>query len=333
MKTWKEMKEVQPLASQIILNSIQKDRISHAYLIQGKRGTGKEDMATLLAKEIFCIDKVDGTPCQECINCKRIESGNHPDVHWIKPDGQSIKIEQIKNLQEEFFYSGLESNQKVYIISSAETLTLNASNRILKFLEEPRKHTTAILLTENIQSIIPTIQSRCQIIDLQPLNPLKLQQQLMTHNISEKNAILLSTLTNNLEEAILWNQDDWFAQSRKKVLQLIDTYTSNSADVFLFIHKHWMPHFKERVEQERGLDLLLIAFKDILYYHIGNKKSLVFFSLDNAIFKRAMIKFSEERLLDILNSILKAKRKLKQNVNPTLVMEQLALYIQKGEMI
>src|SRR5690625_2336636 len=234
MKSWEEIKQVQPLASKIIINSIKKDRISHAYLIQGDRGTGKEDIALLLAKVLFCKNKLSFEPCQECNVCKRIESGNHPDVHWIKPDGQSIKIEQIRNLQEEFFYSGLESNQKVYIITNAETLTLNAANRILKFLEEPSKQTTAILLTENSQSIIPTIQSRCQIIDLQPLNPLQFQQQLINHNISEKNAILLSALTNNLEEAILWSSDDWFVQARKIVLQLVEMYITNPDDAFIF---------------------------------------------------------------------------------------------------
>src|SRR5690625_1712291 len=139
MKTWVEIERVQPLASKIIINSINKDRISHAYLIQGERGTGKKDIALLLAKVLFCKKRQDVEPCQTWNICRRIESGNHPDVHWIKPDGKSIRIEQIKNLQEEFFYSGLESNQKVYIIIGADTLTLNAANRILKFLEDPGK--------------------------------------------------------------------------------------------------------------------------------------------------------------------------------------------------
>lgn len=327
MKTWSEVAEIQPLASKIITNSIRKGRISHAYLIQGERGTGKAAIALLLAKGLFCENKTDVEPCHECNTCKRIASGNHPDVHWIEPDGQSIKIEQIKNLQKEFIYSGLESAQKVYVINGADTLTLNAANRILKFLEEPSKQTTAMMLTDNSQSIIPTVRSRCQVIDLKPLNPLLFQKRLIESGMSKANAILMSALTNNLDDAFAWNEDEWFAQARKVMLQLIEMFSTKPDDVYLFIHQHWIPHFKERKQQEQGFDLLLLAFKDILYFHIGNEKSMVVFTPNDDRLESAARTFSQERLLSILNALLQAKRNLKQNVHPTLVMEQLTLQI------
>src|SRR5699024_5365457 len=122
VETWAEMEEIQPLASKMITNSIRKRRVSHAYLIQGARGTVKEAISLLIAKSLFCELMSGVEHCNECNNCKRIASGNHPDVHWIVPDGQSIKIEQIRHLQKEFIYSGLESTKKVYIIKGAETL-------------------------------------------------------------------------------------------------------------------------------------------------------------------------------------------------------------------
>ncbi|RKQ33009.1 DNA polymerase III subunit delta' [Oceanobacillus halophilus] len=329
MKTWSEIVEVQPLASRIITNSIKKDRISHAYLLQGDRGTGKEEMAILIAKVLFC-EKLNGIdPCQECSNCKRIDSHNHPDVHWIEPDGKSIKKEQVEKLQKEFTYSGLESNRKVYIIKDADTLTVNASNRILKFLEEPSRQTTAIMLTENSQSIIPTIRSRCQVIDLKPLNPLFFKKQLVDNGIEAQLAVLLSTLTNNLQEAMDWSQEEWFAEARKLMVQLIEILTTSPIDGYLFIHSHLIPHLKDRNDQEKGLDLLLLAFKDILYYQIGNEKKFVFFDPTNALLEKAAMTYSGEQLIDILNAILQAKRKLKQNVQPTLVFEQLTLQMQR----
>ncbi|WP_188456166.1 DNA polymerase III subunit delta' [Virgibacillus oceani] len=329
MRTWSDVAEVQPLASRIITNSIMKNRISHAYLIQGERGTGKEEIATLLAKYLFC-ENINGTePCQQCNACKRIASGNHPDVHWIEPDGLSIKKDQIDQLQKEFSYSGLESNRKVYIIKDADTLTANAANRILKFLEEPSKETTAIMLTENGQSIISTIRSRCQIIDLQPLNSQLFERQLIESGISAGSARLFSALTNNFDEAVGLNQDEWFAQARKLMVQLIEMFSTKPADAFLFIHNSWLSHFKERHQLEQGLDLLLLAFKDILYYHMGNEGAMVVFTSDNAKLEKASMVFSQEKLLSILHTILQAKRKLKQNVHPALVMEQLTLQIQR----
>lgn len=328
MKTWSEVAEVQPLASKIIMNSIKKGRISHAYLLQGERGTGKEAIGLLIAKGLFCEHKVGVEPCNECTNCKRIDSHNHPDVHWIEPDGASIKKEQVENLQKEFAYSGLESNQKAYIIKDADTLTVNASNRILKFLEEPSKQTTAIMLTENGQSIIPTIKSRCQVIELKPLNPRLFQQQLIEKGMTRETAILMSALTNNLDEAFSWNEDTWFAEARKLMVQLIEIFTGKHEDVYLFIHSHLLPHFKERAEQERGLDLLLLALKDILYFHIGNEGAMVFFSPNDDLLEKASMIFSQEKLVESLDAVLHAKRKLKQNVQPTLVMEQLMLQIQ-----
>ena len=327
MKTWSDVGKVQNVASKLITNSIRKQRISHAYLIQGERGTGKEDIALLLAKTLFCQYKTDVEPCQSCHTCRRIESRNHPDVHWIIPEGQSIKMDQIEKLQKEFIYSGLESNQKVYIISHAETLTLNAANRILKFLEEPSQKTTAIMLTENSQAIIPTIRSRCQVIDLKPLNQMLFRDQLKKNGMSDSNALLISALTNNLDEALLLDKDEWFAQARRVVLQLIDIYPTKSQDVFLFIHQHWIPHFKERKQLEQGLDLLLIAFRDILYFHINNEESLVIYPLADEKLERAALHFSPEKLLNILNDVVVAKQKVKQNVHPTLVMEQLTLQI------
>lgn len=329
MKTWEDVSKTQPLVSKIITNSINKERVSHAYLIQGERGTGKEAIALLLAKSLFCQYKKDAEPCQSCPSCKRIDSGNYPDVHWIKPDGQSIKIYQIEELQKEFVYSGFESNQKVYIIAGSDTLTLNAANRLLKFLEEPSKKTTAILLTENSQAIIPTIRSRCQMIDLKPLNPFLFQKKLMELNMTETNARLLSALTNSVDEAFSYSEDEWFSTARKIVFQLVDLYASYADDTFTFIHQQWLPHFKDREQHERGLDLLVLLFKDILYDQIGHNESMVSFSEDDERLKKARVRYSQEDLLIILNLILEAKTKLKQNVNPTLVMEQLTLHIQR----
>lgn len=329
MNTWSEVEKVQPIVAKIIQNSILKNRVTHAYMIQGAKGTGKEAIAMLLAKTLFCENLNGAEPCLMCHACKRIESHNHPDVHIVEPDGQSIKIEQIRNLQKEFTYSGLESKQKVYIIKGSETLTVNAANRILKFLEEPSQQTTAMMLTENSQSMLPTIRSRCQLIDLQPLPLPVFQKQLVDQGVTVSQARLVSTLTNNLEEAIELSNDSVFAESRKLVLQLAGMLSQSEQDAYLFIHQQWMPAFKERQGQIRALDLVLRVFQDIMYYHIDDLDRLVLLDKTDQRLSDMALCFSKEALLENIQAVMHAKQQIKQNVQPTLVMERLVLQVKR----
>ncbi|RCW63071.1 DNA polymerase III delta prime subunit [Saliterribacillus persicus] len=322
------MKSIQPVVSKMLVSSINKERISHAYLLHGQRGTGKKYLAILLAKSIFCKHQERAEPCNTCRDCQRIDSGNHPDFHWIEPDGASIKKEQILHLQKEFTYTGMESNRKVYIVSDAEKMTTNASNRLLKFLEEPSMDTTAILLTENSQAILPTIQSRCQLISLRPLNNKQLIEKLEQEGLTEANAKIFAAVTNDLNEALEKSKDEWFANARKIVVQLVEMLQTNPNEVLLFIHTQWMPHFKERPQAQQGLDLLLLWFKDMVYYHIDQKEQMVFSYHYDKIEKAAM-HWSKKHATDNLSHIMDAKRKLEQNVHPQLVMEQLTLHFQR----
>lgn len=328
MKNWIDMASMQPLVSRMMTNSLEKNRVSHAYLFQGARGTGKQELTQLLAKSIFCAHSNGVEPCNNCRDCQRIESGNHPDVHRIIPDGQSIKKEQILYLQKEFTYTGMESNKKVYIIHDADKMTTNASNRLLKFLEEPSKQTTAMLLTENSQAILQTIRSRCQIMALQPLNPQQIQQRLQEEGLSKSNAKLMSALTNNISEALEFSEDEWFANARKLVVQLVEMLQDKPDEALLFINNNWMPHFKEREQLHWGLNLLLLWFKDIVYYFVGNDTSRVFINEKEKI-ERGSMHWSRQHATKVLSSIMETKRKLDQNIHPTLVMEQLTLQIQR----
>ncbi|MFD2923435.1 DNA polymerase III subunit delta' [Halobacillus naozhouensis] len=328
MQTWGEMKEVQPLVSQMLMNSFNKGRISHAYLFHGNKGTGKREMSVLFAKNIFCKHRKGVHPCLECRDCIRIDSGNHPDLHWVEPDGQSIKKEQILNLQKEFTYTGLESNRKVYIIVDADKMTVNASNRLLKFLEEPSQQTTAMLLTENSQAMLDTIRSRCQLLSFQPLNQLRIAEKLVDQGVSQSNAKLLSELTNNLSVAQELNDDEWFANVRKLVIQLIEVLLNKPNEGLLFINHQWMSHFKERQQLQMGLDVLMLWFHDLIHYDLDREDAIVFVQ-EKEKRNQAALRWSRQSAVQSLSFILEAKRKINQNVHPTLVMEQLTLQLQR----
>lgn len=328
MKSWNDMVDSQPVATKMMKHAIERNRIAHAYLYHGQKGTGKKAIARLLAKSIFCTNKQNGEPCHTCKNCVRITSGNHPDVHLITPDGASIKKVQILHLQKEFTYTGLESNQKVYIIDDADKMTVNAANRLLKFLEEPSKETTAILLTENIHSMIDTIRSRCQIIAFQPLNQQRIQMLLEQEGISEVNARLFAALTDNIDDAKDLDQDEWFAQARNLVVQLIELLQVNKEEVLLFVQKQWIPHFSNREQIQLGLDLLVLWYKDIMYLLVGEEQRLVFLAYKEKVEKSAMY-WSKYDTTEILYAMMEAKKHIEQNIHPTLMMEQLTLRMQR----
>lgn len=328
MQGWSEFAEIQPLASKIMQQSIAKNRLSHAYLVQGERGTGKKKLAKLLAMTLFCENRQSVEPCTTCSACKRIESENHPDVHWIEPEGATIKNEQIDYLRKEFAYSGVESTRKVYVIEHIDTLTTQAANRLLKFLEEPDIASTAILLTERSQAILPTIRSRCQIIELEPLDELQFQQKLLElkiEHLDETNSRLLSALTMNIDDALQMHEEGKVYEAQQLVSELFNILLHHHDERFLFIHEKWLQELTNREEQQLGLELLMLACRDLIRYQVYREKPLAFFPKEDPLLEQAMVHFSNKQLVNMLRLILEAKQKLVQYVNPTLVIEQLIL--------
>ena len=329
INTWDQLDSQQPRASTMLKNSLIKDRVAHAYLFEGERGTGKKDTSILLAKSLFCLNRQDGYyPCEECSNCKKINHKNHSDVHVIEPDGLSIKKEQIRLLHEEFQKKAVESSQKVYIITHAHKMTASAANSLLKFLEEPHAGTTIILLTDQIHRMLPTILSRCQTISFMPLNPRELSKQLIEAGVPASKASLIAGLTNSVEEGLSLNEDEWFAQAQKIVVKLFEA-TKNPVDAIMVIQESWLPHFKEREQTELGLMLLLNIYRDLLYIQLDKPEEIVYKDMEERL-RQLAIQHSQKRLAYQMHQILESKRKISANINPQLLMEQLVLNLQEG---
>ena len=151
-------------------NQIQNGSFSHAYLFTGSRGTGKTTCAKILARGINCLSLTDGNPCGECKNCKAILSDSNPDV--IEMDAASNRgVDCIRELRDRIAFAPATSKYKVYIIDEVHMLTTEASNALLKTLEEPPAHAVFILATTEVHKILPTILSRCQRYDFKRIEP------------------------------------------------------------------------------------------------------------------------------------------------------------------
>ena len=156
---------------ELFQNAIRNNHLAHAYIFAGQEGVGKTSFSRELAKAIFC--KHPGLDaCDTCNNCQRINSDNFSDLFFILPEKNSrvIKIEQLKYLQDVLKVKPLESKYKMVIIQSADKMNEEASNCLLKTLEEPPSYAIIILIVTSLESVRETIRSRCQIVRFSPLS-------------------------------------------------------------------------------------------------------------------------------------------------------------------
>jgi len=326
---WEQLAKRQPVAAKMLQSGLEKGRISHAYLFEGRRGTGKKAASLLLAKSLFCLSPSGIAPCMECHNCRRIDSGNHPDVRVISPDGGSIKKEQIEWLQREFTKTAVESDKKMYIVEHADQMTTSAANSLLKFLEEPHAGTVAVLLTEQSHRLLETVVSRCQVLSFRPLPPTELADQLIEERVPMTLALLAAHLTNSYDEALALSQERWFAEARTLVLQLYEMLGKPELQLLFFIHDRLFPHFPEKHQLDLGLDLLLYIYRDLLHIQTGRTESALYQDeLDRL--QRWALSCPQRRILDSMEAILQAKARLNTtNMSTALLVEQLALQLKR----
>ena len=178
-----DYKDKQLLAYNLFVKDIENNCVTHAYLIDENNYNGSFDMIMSFVKAILCEKNYySNDKCDECSLCKRIDDGNYPELKVISADGMYIKKQQIIELQQEFSRSCVEGKKRIYIIRECEKMRTEAANSMLKFLEEPEEDIVAILMTNNINNVIPTIISRCKVIKL--------------NNLSNKEKVVDETLEN-----------------------------------------------------------------------------------------------------------------------------------------
>ena len=208
-----ELEHLQPQLFKEFNQILKSDRMNHAYLFSGDFASF--DFALYLAKSHFCENLQDGLPCGECRECQLIAENEFSDVKIVKPSGQVIKTDTIRELMRDFSRSGFEGKSQVFIIQNCEKMHVNAANSLLKFIEEPQSSSYMILLTSDENKVLPTIKSRTQIFRFPKNKPLLIEQ-------AEKAGVLKTQAEILAELAKTPKHLDELMQD-KKILDVIQT--------------------------------------------------------------------------------------------------------------
>ncbi|MHC9536606.1 DNA polymerase III subunit delta' [Dellaglioa sp. BT-FLS60] len=315
---------LQPLLIEHFKKLTTTNQLAHAYLFAGQEGVGKTELAQWIAMRLFCTADESQKPCGICAECQRILSGNHPDVVVVKPEGQSIKVDQIRFLKSEFSKSGVEGNKKVFIIEKAESMTASAANSLLKFLEEPVGNVTAFLLTENKNQILPTIQSRCQLVNFAALSQDKLIQSLLSKGVLKDQANLLVHVTESLSRAEALAQDETFVEMTNQVWHWFSKLLKNDAESFILVQTKLVPLAKEKAQQTLMVDLMTLLARDCLLVRYDRKERVSFSGRLTEIEKAIQV-ISDKKLVDILDDFLQIKTMLQMNIAFQSVIEATTL--------
>lgn len=202
----------------MLIQSVNQNTASHSYLFIGTQGIGKKMIATEFAKMLLCIG--EKKYCNNCKSCIEFNTNNNPDFLYIEPDGNSIKIEQIRYLQKKIQEKPIISEKKVYIIDNADCMTVEAQNCLLKTLEEPPEFATIILIGSNENSFLTTIKSRCMIIHFQSLKNEEIKNFLeKEYNINNTSENIIETFQGSIGKAILLKDKK---EEYEKIQNMID---------------------------------------------------------------------------------------------------------------
>lgn len=314
----------QTQAIQILKRAIDTRHISHAYLFTGPEGVGKKKTALAMAQYLNCSNPSIETleSCEQCPSCIQAQTGSQPDILLLEPDGNSIKIEQIRTLLAKVSLRNYDSAYKIVILNDAHRMTEQAANCLLKTLEEPNENTIFLLITSQVQNLPITILSRCQQIQFQALSP-TLIVELLTELYPEKQSRigLVSALAKgSMQTAADLLANEELAQTRQEFYQLLAKLdTVRPAQII-----HWCePWEKNKNMVKTLLELGQIWYHDVLVSTIGGDYALCV-NQDYIVELRTQQK-TPEQLLAILQFFRTAAEQLEANTPPRLVLEVVLL--------
>lgn len=312
--------------------AIEMKKISHAYIINGERSSGKEFIAGVFAATLLC-EKGGLNPCGECHSCKQAASGNHPDIIKVtheKPN--TIGVDDIRNgINNDIIIKPYnESSQyKIYIINEAEKMTVQAQNALLKTLEEPPAYAVILLLTSNLEVMLPTILSRCVVLNMKPVPDELVKKYLMTkvHIPDYKADVCTAFARGNLGKAKALAVSEEFDNIKTEAVNLLKYIREmDITDIVSAIKK--ISEYK--IDINDYLDIISVWYRDVLLFKATNDANHLIFKDEIQYIRKVADQSAYEGIEIIIDALEKAKARLRANVNFDLTMELLLLTIKEN---
>lgn len=309
--------------------SIEMDKVSHAYIINGEADSGKKMLARAFATTLQC-EQGGSEPCGVCQSCKQADSGNHPDIITVTHEKPNIiSVDEIREqVLDSICIKPYKSKYKIYIIPDAQLMNAQAQNALLKTIEEPPEYGILILLTSNIDKLLPTVQSRCVVLNTKPvrerdmLNYLKNEMGLT----EEKAYFCLDFAQGNLGKAIKLAGNDEYAKIVDSVVSVlkhiqdldVDDLTKAVSDIEQF-----------KLSMNDYMDLMMMWYRDALMLKVTGNVDRVLFKNEYASLKKQAAMLSYKAIGDKIDAIGRAKQRLDVNANFDVTMELLLLTLKE----
>ena len=320
----------QPQIVEHFKNAISTGKISHAYMINGERSSGKEFIARVFAQALECEEGgVD--PCNECHSCRQANAGNHPDIIKVMHEKPAtIGVEDIRvGINDNILIKPYACNWKIYIINEAEKMTVQAQNALLKTLEEPPAYAVILLLTSNLEVMLPTILSRCVVLNMKPVPDDMIKSYLMRElQVPDYKADVCTAFAQgNLGKAKALAVSEEFDNIKTEAISLLRYIRQMEiTDIASAINK--IKDYK--IDINDYLDILSVWYRDVLLFKATNDANHLIFKDEIQYIKNVANQSAYEGIEIILDALEKAKSRLRANVSFELTMELLLLTIKEN---
>ena len=314
-----------------LTNAIEQGKISHAYVINGERFSGKEFIANVFAMALQCEHPDGVEPCQECHSCKQALSANQPDIIRVtheKPN--TIGVDDIRTqINTDIAIKPYSSPRKIYIIQEGEKMTAQAQNALLKTLEEPPAYAVILILTTNVDALLPTILSRCVVLNMKPVRDDLVKRYLMEElQIPDYKAnVCVAFARGNLGKAKQLASSEEFDHIKEEAVSMLKYVQDMEINEMLAAVKKIQEY---KFDVDDYLDILAIWYRDVLLFKATNDANHLIFKEEIQYIKKCADRCAYEGIEDILKALDKAKSRLKANVNFELTMELLLMAIKEN---